>query len=388
MKGAINKNSNVRRSRDLSRMVTNSDDEESNEIFTEMRSQTPKLRVGILADIQYAPIEDGYSYSGVPRYYKHALSTAKLASQHFEDEKVDCVINLGDTIDGKCLDVPGGGSRALEDVLEALEGYKGPILHTYGNHELYSLSRKELAEKLNVPFVTEEDGSCKDLVGYWSYALAGIRFVIIDSYDISLLDRSETNSSKRKEAEEVLSMHNPNFPEAENSPNGLDGLNKRYVGFNGGVGSKQLQWLQDTLSQSRKNNEKVILLSHQPILPGSSSPVCLIWNYQDVLNTIQPYHDTILACFSGHAHKGGYKRDDEGSGIHFRVIEAVLETNAPMDTYAFMEVYEDRIVIEGFGECASAVYDLGHVGRGGSGGDDDDEVIGDYEYNVSSRIIA
>jgi len=361
-------------------MVTNSDDEkETNEIFTEMRPQTPKLRVGILSDIQYAPIEDGYSYGGVPRYYKHALSTAKLASSHFEEENMDCVINLGDTIDGKCLDVPGGGREALDDVLNALEGYKcGPILHTYGNHELYSLSREELAERLNVPFVMEEDGLCKDLVGYWSYASHGVRFVIIDSYDISLLDRCKINSSKRKEAEQLLSTYNPNYPEAENSPNGLDGLNKRYVGFNGGVGGKQLQWLQQTLEHSRKNKEKVILLSHQPILPGSSSPVCLIWNYMDVLNTIRPFNDIILACLSGHAHRGGYKQDE--SGIHFRVIEAVLETDAPNDTYAFMEVYEDRLVIEGFGDCESVVYDLSHVR--------DEEMLGGYEYNVTSQIVA
>jgi len=353
----------------FSRMVTDSDDENepSNKaIFSEMRTNSgrePKLRVGVLSDIQYAPVEDGHSYSGVPRYYRHALSTARVAAEHFECEKVDAVINLGDTVDGKCLDVCGGGVQALEDVLQALGAYKsGPILHTYGNHELYSLSREELADRLNIPFITEDDGESHDLVGYWSYLpQPGVRFIIIDSYDISLLARCAATSSKRKEAEKLLSMHNPNFPEAENSPIGLTGLQKRYVGFNGGVGTQQLEWLHQTLEHSRQCNEKVIILSHQPILPESSpSPVCLIWNYNDVLDIVRPYNDVILACLSGHAHRCGYKRDDE-SGIHFRVMAAVLETNAPNDTYAFMEIYDDRLVIEGYGDCESAVYDLNHV---------------------------
>jgi hypothetical protein len=51
--------------------------------------------VGLMADIQYAPIPDGYSYSGIPRYYRHALDAARHASRHFESEKVDLAINLG-----------------------------------------------------------------------------------------------------------------------------------------------------------------------------------------------------------------------------------------------------------------------------------------------------
>lgn len=58
-------------------------------------SNKPLLTFGVLADIQYAPIPDGFSYNGRPRYYRHALQAAKHASKHFEDEKVDFVVNLG-----------------------------------------------------------------------------------------------------------------------------------------------------------------------------------------------------------------------------------------------------------------------------------------------------
>jgi len=54
-----------------------------------------RLRIGLIADIQYAPIPDGYSYTGTPRYYRHALEAARHAARHFEAEKVGLVVNLG-----------------------------------------------------------------------------------------------------------------------------------------------------------------------------------------------------------------------------------------------------------------------------------------------------
>ena len=99
---------------------------------------------GLLTDIQYAPVPDGFSYGGNPRYYQHAKVAAEHAAKHFEEEKVSCVINLGDIVDGKCSDVDGYhlGHESVDDVLNALSSYTtGKILHTYGNHELYNLSR-------------------------------------------------------------------------------------------------------------------------------------------------------------------------------------------------------------------------------------------------------
>jgi hypothetical protein len=145
-------------------------------------SSSPLLTAGVLADIQYAPIPDGFSYSGASRYYQHALDVARHASLHFEREKVDTVLNLGDIVDGKCQSITDNGGTSLfsnsssshndvgeqcvEHVKEALSHYKkGPILHTYGNHCLYNLDRQKLQEKLGIPFVKEP---CGDLVGYYS----------------------------------------------------------------------------------------------------------------------------------------------------------------------------------------------------------------------------
>ena len=330
--------------------------------------ETPRFTFGVIADIQYANIPDGTSYAGVPRYYRHSLETASHAATHFENDNVELVLNLGDIVDGKCQDVVGNGGDelpagvdpgevAVDDVLDALSAYKsGPILHTYGNHELYNLEREKLGEKLGIQFVKEEYG---DLVGYRSHVHNGIRFVVLDTYDINILRRCPDSSGKHREAVETLTRENPNFPDQANSPEGLVGVQKRYVAFNGAVDAPQLDWLSKTLEEARQNGEKAIILSHQPILPGSSSPVCLVWNYKDVLKVLRKYNDVVVASFAGHAHKGGYKRDR--SGIHFRVIEAALENPAPNKTYAMVDVYGDRLAVRGYGNCTSAVYDISHA---------------------------
>ena len=368
---------------------------------------------GVLTDIQYAPIPDGHSYGGNARYYRHAREAAGYAARHFQEERAQCVLNLGDIIDGKCADVErwggttvaavvvaegGGGEKkdgggggggggvgheAIDDVLEALGSYRaGPILHTYGNHELYNLSRLDLAKKLSIPFTLEPTN---DLVGYYDHVLHEprhwrprrrdgtdddddddsdhpwkLRFVVVDSFDICLLDRCPETSPKRRAAHEIMMANNPNYPEQENSPEGLVGLSRRFVAFNGGIDEPQLEWLARSMEDARANGERVILCSHQPIHPDSSFPTCLVWNYEDVLSIVRKYADVVIASFSGHAHKGGYVRD-EVSGVHFRTFEAMLESPSPVRTYAIVDMYSDSFVVRGSGDCVSDVYDLDHL---------------------------
>ena len=43
---------------------------------------SPRFTVGVIADIQYAPIDDGYSYTGTPRFYRHSLEVTQHAFEH------------------------------------------------------------------------------------------------------------------------------------------------------------------------------------------------------------------------------------------------------------------------------------------------------------------
>mmetsp|Transcript_11516 Transcript_11516/g.26676 ORF Transcript_11516/g.26676 Transcript_11516/m.26676 type:complete len:217 (-) Transcript_11516:178-828(-) len=180
---------------------------------------------------------------------------------------------------------------------------------------------------------------------------------MLDTYDINILRRCPDTSRKHRLATQQLKKLNPNYPEQANSSEGMVGVQKRFVAFNGAVDQPQLDWLKETLEEARKLNERVVISSHQPILPGSATPVCLVWNYQTVLDLLREYSDVVVACFAGHAHKGGYKRDDS-SGIHFRTFEAALENPHPHKTYAFVDVYSNRLEVRGEGNCQSAIYEF------------------------------
>ena len=49
------------------------------------------------------------------------------------------------------------------------------------------------------------------------------------------------------------------------------------------------------------------------------------------------------------------------AGYIFRVFEAVLESEEPTKTYAFVDYYDGRLVVRGVGDCQSAVYKLDHL---------------------------
>ena len=94
----------------------------------------PLVTFGVLADIQYAPIPDGFSYNGKARYYRHALDAAKHAAKHFEEENVDLVINLGDIIDNtiNLRDFRGlvfVGGFSFSDVLGSAYGWYNSIIN-------------------------------------------------------------------------------------------------------------------------------------------------------------------------------------------------------------------------------------------------------------------
>ena len=242
--------------------------------------------------------------------------------------------------------------------MEALSPYSGKIIHTYGNHELYNLSREDLRHKLNIPFVREP---CGELVGYYAHTTPckTVKFIVIDSYDVNLLGRNP-NSFKHQRAVEIMEENNPNFPQQENSPQGLEGIQKRFVGFNGAVDRPQLEWLRGALEEAKMEGQKAIILSHQPIMPNSASEVTLIWNCHEVLDLLREYKCTVAAAFAGHAHRGGYQRDEE-SGIHFRIFEACLESPSPIKTYGFVDVHDDKLVVRGEGDCISDTYILDHL---------------------------
>ncbi|XP_057466353.1 manganese-dependent ADP-ribose/CDP-alcohol diphosphatase-like [Actinidia eriantha] len=293
----------------------------------------PLLSFGVISDVQYADIPDGRSFIGVPRYYRHSILVLQRAVQKWNDlQKLKFTINFGDIVDGYC---PKDQSlNAVKTLVSEFEIFDGPVFHMIGNHCLYNLSRDKLLPLLKIPGL---NGSA-----YYDFSpIPEYRFVVLDGYDISAIGwpRDHPNTV---EALKFLRAKNPNSE--KNSPEGLVGLERRFLMFNGAVGKEQLVWLDGTLQSATKSNQKVVICCHLPLDPGASSKEALLWNYGEVMDVIHRYN-CVKVCLAGHDHKGGHTIDSYG--VHHRVLEAALECPPGTDAFGYVDLFDDRLVLFG-----------------------------------------
>lgn len=290
----------------------------------------PLFSFGVISDVQYANIPDGQSFRGVPRYYRHSILVLQRAVEKWNSHgKIRFSVNFGDIVDGFC---PKAESLiAVQKILGEFSNFRGPVYHMIGNHCLYNLPRSELSSLLKFP----SDGSA-----YYEFSpVPEYRFVVLDTYDISAIGWPHDHPNN-VEAMRVLEEKNPNAD--KNSPNGLAGVERRFLMFNGAVGKEQLKWLDGVLQESAKHKQKVIVCSHLPLHPDAATHEALLWNYDEVMNVIYNYN-CVKACLAGHDHKGGYSVDSHG--IHHRVLEAALECPPGTDAYGHIDVFQDRLYL-------------------------------------------
>lgn len=78
-----------------------------------------------------------------------------------------------------------------------------------------------------------------------------------------------------------------------------------------------------------------------PVYPENSHN---IWNDEAVIKELES-SGNVVAYFNGHNHAGNY---GEKNGIHYVNLKGMLET-ADTNTYSIIEIYKDRIFIDGYG---------------------------------------
>eukprot|EP00058_Branchiostoma_floridae_P021558 XP_002607048.1 hypothetical protein BRAFLDRAFT_68177 [Branchiostoma floridae] len=323
--------------------------------------ERPLFSFGIIADVQYGDLDDAMNFTQTKkRYYRNALYLLREAVQHWKEEnRIQFVLQLGDIIDGFNTRRKNS-ENALRAVLKEFQDTPFGVHHIWGNHEFYNFSRTYLVKSPlftgtqdianNVEEVVKKEA---DAVYYDFSPYNGYRFVILDNYDISMCGIGrEKDSPQYKKAEEILRQMNKN--EELNSPDGLFGVDRRFVLFNGGMGEEQLQWLRETLEVARQRGEKVVISGHVPVHPNSCYVMCLLWNYQDVLNILQDFSDVVLAYFSGHDHGGGYHYDS-GNEIHHVTLPGVIEVPPGSNAFGTVDVFSDRLVMHGVGQLESRV---------------------------------
>ncbi|XP_070084310.1 manganese-dependent ADP-ribose/CDP-alcohol diphosphatase isoform X2 [Equus przewalskii] len=226
-------------------------------------SSEPLFSFGVIADIQYADLEDGYNFHGSRRrYYRHSLLHLRGAIEHWNEESSApcCVLQLGDIIDGYNAQYKAS-EKSLELVMSTFQTLKAPVHHTWGNHEFYNFSRDYLTNsKLNTKFLEDhivhhpETMPSEDYYAYHFVPFPKFRFILLDAYDLSVLGVDQS-SPKYQQCLQMLREHNPNTE--LNSPQGLS--EPQFVQFNGGFSQEQLNWLNEVLAFSDTNQEKVVI---------------------------------------------------------------------------------------------------------------------------------
>lgn len=332
--------------------------------MTDNVTSQPIISFGLIADIQYADNEDRWNFTQTNlRRYRNALKLVDEACQYWmkKSSRISFILQLGDIIDGIAF-TNQTSSKDLNSVLETFAKYfpSFPIYHIWGNHELYNFSRADL---LTGPLCSFET---KDIypAHYGTISVCpNLRIIALDTYEVSALGVEES-SEVYIQAIELLRKHNHN--ENLNSPTDLRGHQRRFVQFNGGISSKQLDWLKDQLTDSKCRNEKVILtgnslvltlllsfsfLGHIPIHPSACDPLDLLWNYKEVLDLLWTFDGTILAYIAGHDHDGGYFLDRKN--IHHITLHAIIECQPNTNSFATVHVYHDHILIEGVGRIGT-----------------------------------
>ena len=313
---------------------------------------TPSFRFGLISDIQYADINDAMNFSKTEqRTYRGGIEYTRAAVQYWNNMQPQphFIMQLGDIIDGQNNGTYGQGlnlkqpqsQSALSSITQELDHSQMPIHHIIGNHELYNFDWRQLRNRLN------RDQHCiAQEQFYYSFSpVAGWRCIVLNSYAISTMQDKE--STGYKQAYAILAQKNKNFLSQGKADyfEGLEGLEQRFVPFNGGFGTEQLEWLKETIASSHTQKERVLVFVHNPICEDAASAKNLAFDYDtalDILHSTPTGH--VVAVFAGHYHNGGYAQD--GHGIHHITIKAPLTHGK---CFAYADVFNDRLHCAGKG---------------------------------------
>ena len=218
----------------------------------------PIVSFGLITDIHYVNNDDRWNYSKTfLRRYRNSLKLVDQACDYWLKcpYSISFLLQLGDLIDGLC-DANKTSTEDLQTILKRFEHFPR-IYHLWGNHELYNFHRNDL---LNGPLCSFDIKRISP-AHYGTIAVSSnLRILALDTYELSLLGVKK-DSEAYQQALEEFRKHNSN--EKVNDWTGLEGFNRRFTQLNGGLTSKQLNWLKEQLNDARIHDENVLIIGNR-----------------------------------------------------------------------------------------------------------------------------
>lgn len=269
------------------------------------------VRIALIADPQYADKDTHGS-----RYYRNSLAKLDSAVSAINAQEVDFTITLGDLVDM--------GPKDLPPVLQRLDKLHMPVYNIMGNHDFVDVEDPtELYKYYRMP------------KPYYTVAKGEWLFILLNTNELASYASREGSSERH--AWQSLSE-------------GLQKANrKNNQAWNGGLGLRQLKWLEKQLRRAKSKGKKVIIITHHPLFPENGLEAL---NNREILSIIDRY-PVVKAVFSGHHHPGNFA---SYKGIPMFTLEGMIET-ADQNAFGILELNENQLILHGVGRMASRKID-------------------------------
>jgi predicted phosphodiesterase len=292
--------------------------------FTSLAQDAGNVTIGIFTDCQYCNCEANGN-----RQYR--LSLAKLDSciEMFNSLKLDAVFHLGDMIDHNYA--------SYDSVLPRFAKFKAPLNLVLGNHD-YMIKTKykagltehiglmENRQKVHTGWI-QDRYSMKNgkIPGTYTVTIGNWRFIVLNGDDLSYFapqDKEQTDERNDMVGQQYMELKANGMP------------------WNGGIGRKQMLWLDEQLKAGGAEGKNVIILCHFPLFGKENH---ILFNSREVFALISSY-PCVKAWFNGHYHAGAYFYKD---GIHLVNFKGMVDTKK--NTFAVVTLTTDSIFIKGYG---------------------------------------
>ena len=251
--------------------------------------------------------DDDRADDGLKDYQKSFAKLQNALSQT-KNEHFDCVLNLGDIVEGEILQ--------YEKVESLLAKANAPLKNVLGNHDL-RCSPNSQRNMINRLF----DGG----KSYYHFDMGNWRFFVLDSLRISRVSKIKDEQCAKETAYWL--------EKAKGKENG--------VVWGGGIDSTQLKWLDDELKIATAQNKNVAVFCHMAIFPFSHAS---IFNHEQVAEVLEN-NKCVKAFICGHKHTSDYVVH---KGVHYLTLMSLLEHKP--STFATLEFSDNKIVVKGYGE--------------------------------------
>ncbi|KAA3519704.1 phosphatase [Agrobacterium vitis] len=286
---------------------------------TAMRTPMPKLRLGLIADPQYADLPPNLTAN---RYYALSLAKMQAAIDMFNEQALDAVVLLGDLIDRDF--------RNFAPALKVLEGLRHPLIALPGNHDfaVSDAQKPMVRDALGMP------------TPYFDRVINGIRLIFTDGCEISTFSVARDDPAREVAVRQLLAL------KAQGAANAQD--------WNAAISQPQIDWLESRLTLAHAAGEKAIVFGHYPLHPFTDHA---LWNAQQVADVIAAA-PAAIAYINGHDHRGGYGLIGD---THFITLKGMVD-GEDETAFAILTLETDRFGLQGFGREDDRLLPLGRHG--------------------------